>query len=58
VWLVQMLAAVRPLDVSLSLSQHELQNLQQDTLQRRKPPPLAPPVDEATSDQAAGVIAL
>ena len=52
---MQMLAAVQPLDVSLSLSQHELENLQKDALQRRKPPPLTPLADDAPSHSAAGI---
>ena len=55
VWPMQMLAAVQPLDVSLSLSQHELENLQKDALQRRKPPPLTPLADDAPSHSAAGI---
>ena len=51
---MQMLAAVRPLDVSLSLSQHELLNLQKGALQRRKPPPLPPPADGSPAHEAAG----
>lgn len=51
---MQMLAAVRPLDISLSLSQHELLNLQKGNLQRRKPPPLPPPADGSPAHDAAG----
>ena len=51
---MQMLAAVRPLDISLSLSQHELLNLHKGALQRRKPPPLPPPADGSPADEAAG----
>ena len=52
---MQMLAAVQPLDVSMSLSQHELENLQKEALQGRKPPPLTPLADDALSDSAAGI---
>ena len=51
---MQMLAAVRPLDVSLSLSQRELLNLQKGALQRRKPPPLPTPADGSPAHDAAG----
>lgn len=53
-WLMQMLPAVRPLDVSQSLSQHELINLQKGALQTRKPPPLPPQPDDTPSQQIAG----
>ncbi len=49
-----MLAPVQPLDVSLSLSQHELESLQKGKLQRRKPPPLTPVADDAPAQSAAG----
>ena len=51
--LAQMLAPVQPLDVSLSLSQHELESLQKGKLQRRKPPPLTPVADDAPAQSAA-----
>ena len=57
VWLAQMLAPVQPLDVSLSLSQHELEKLQKGALQRRKPPPLTPTADDAAPPPAAGTSA-
>ena len=49
-----MLAPVQPLDVSLSLSQHELESLQKGKLQRRKPPPLTPVADDTPAQSAAG----